>query len=74
MSDDSIRITRFEPKLGLVVAVIIGLLLLVGGGAVVLKIIDLLFMKPKSTGIPAWVIFAFILMALVVMIKKRRNK
>jgi hypothetical protein len=55
--------------LGAVVA--LGLPLLVGGGAIAIKIATTLFSKPANTGIPVWAIFAVGIMFIYFMRRRR---
>mgnify|MGYP001576215170 CR=1 FL=1 len=67
-----IRQKSFTPSIGLIVGGTLALLLLVGGGAIVLKIIDLLFTPASQAGVPAWMIFAVGFFILIIW-KKSKN-
>lgn len=45
----------------------IGLPLLIGGSAVAIKIVQVLFFAPKAAGIPVWAIFAVAIMVIFLM-------
>ena len=65
-SQSGITITRTEPRMGLVFAIVVGLLLLVGGGGIILKILDLMFTPTRSQfPVLAWFAAIFIILLLL---------